>query len=431
MSAPGGLREAHAHIAQHGQSMDMLRLDDCADADDCLRRVAAEAERLERDGIAGWILGTGLRVQAWSDPSWPDVARLDAATGARPCCLWSFDHHALLANSGAMREAGVTPGTSDPPNGRIVRERGGLTGLMLEAAARLVWAAAPEPDGPARVRLVRAALADFARHGFTEVHELLAPAWLGPVLAELDAAGDLPVSVTLYVPLGALSDVARTAHQWERPRVRLGGGKIFADGTLNARTAWMLAPYTDPLPGMPTGQPMMTGAELRDAIVRTGKLGLGLAVHAIGDAAVRAALDAWEECRPSGTAARSAGSPSRFRIEHAELIDADDVPRFARLGVICSVQPCHLLADVEALRRGLPHRLDRVFPLRQLIDSGCTPGEWLWFGSDAPIVRPDPGDSIQAAVHRRRAGAGEVEAIAPGQAIREREAWDAFAPGTR
>jgi predicted amidohydrolase YtcJ len=166
---------------------------------------------------------------------------------------------------------------------------------------------------------------------------------------------------------------------------------------------------------------MVTVESLRAAMSRVRALGLGLAVHAIGDAAVRAVLDAYEA---EGGAWETAPGVPPLRIEHAEIIDAADVPRFAELGVVCSVQPCHLLYDIEALQRGLPHRLDRVLPLRELIDSGLEPGEGLWFGSDVPIVRPHPGDSILAAVRRGRED-GAVR-IAPSQAISEAEAWRCF-----
>ncbi len=270
-----GLREAHAHIVQHGRAMSMLRLEDCTSAAECVQRVAERALAL---GAREWVLGIGLRVEGWERQVWPTAA---------------------------------------------------------------------------------------------------------------------------------------TEPRWRRERVRLAGAKMFADGTLNARTAWMLTPYADPLPGLARGEAILTQGQLEAALARTASMGLELAVHAIGDAAVRRCLDAFEATRTG-----------RLRIEHAEVIDESDVPRFAKLGVVCSVQPCHLLADIEALRRGLPHRLERVLPLRELIDSGCRAGELLWFGSDTPIVRPDPGDSIQAAVHRRRKGMSD--GIASGQAIREEEAWEAF-----
>ncbi|MFM9994663.1 MAG: amidohydrolase [Phycisphaerales bacterium] len=416
---PRRLREAHAHIAQHGRAMTMLDLSDCRDRDDCLERVAARARAMAGAPRETWLLGHALRVQAWRDPAWPDAQQLDEAAGNRPCCVWSFDHHALAANTAAMRVAGVDRGSPDPEHGRIVRDgRGEPTGLFLERGAWLIWSRIPDDPPAVRRAQVKAALADLAGHGFVEVDELLAPAWLGPLLAELDDAGELVMPVNLYVPYAEFDQAVRTAPEWTRGRVKLAGAKLFADGTLNARTAWMLAPFADPLPGLPCGQPMLTREQIGDALARMSSLGLTLAVHAIGDGAVRCCLDA----------AGLSDSPSFLRVEHAEIIDPADVPRFARLGVACSVQPCHLLADIEALRRGLPHRLDRVLPLRELIDSGCRPGERLWFGSDVPIVRPHPSDSIQAAVHRRRAGEPTDARIAPEQAIKEEEAWAAFAP---
>jgi predicted amidohydrolase YtcJ len=245
------------------------------------------------------------------------------------------------------------------------------------------------------------------------------------VLAELDAAGELEVDVRLYAPVEEIEAQHEASKKWGRGRVRLAGAKMFADGTLNSRTALMLGPYAEPLPGMERGKMISTVAQLREGRERTLALGLGLAVHAIGDAAVRAVLDVEEGVRRHGPRSAAAdGTP--LRIEHCELIDPADVPRFAELGVVASVQACHLLADIEVLRRRLPHRLERVLPLRELIDAGCEPGVGLIFGSDTPIVRADPTDSIQAAVLRRREGMGEAEAIARDQAISEAEAWAAF-----
>jgi predicted amidohydrolase YtcJ len=177
---------------------------------------------------------------------------------------------------------------------------------------------------------------------------------------------------------------------------------------------------------------------------------VGLAVHAIGDAAVKMVLDCVERFDSQlGSAQAGAARRCRVRIEHAELIDKMDVPRFVRQRVDCSVQPCHLLTDIEALNRYVPHRLDRVLPLRELLDAGLQPGrlgvDWetmqdvidpadvcaapagLVFGSDAPIVRPEPEDSIFAAVHRRRPELPESQAIAPLQALTEDECWKCFA----
>jgi predicted amidohydrolase YtcJ len=309
------------------------------------------------------------------------------------------------------------------PSGGVVchDEAGAPSGVLLESAAQQAWSTAPEPT-PAQWRaMIPKALQDLTKHGFTEVHDLLAPPWLGPMLAEMDRAGELSMTVRLYAPITALKEEIERARGYSTGRVSMAGGKIFADGTINSRTAWMIHEYPDPLPGLMHGKAMMTRAEIGRAIEATARMGVELAVHAIGDGAVRAALDAADD------AGRSLGRrPSHVRVEHCEFVDEDDVPRFQDLGVTVSVQPCHLLADIEALRRYFPHRLERVLPVRDLIEAGLKPGRTLLFGSDVPVVRPDPGDSVRAAVFRRREGQDESQAIALGQAITEAQAWACF-----
>jgi len=415
----GPLREAHAHIASHGRSLTMPDLSRCTSVGECLDVLAGQ-------GVAcapgAWVLAHGARPESWTDARWPMISELDRAVPAVPCAVMSFDHHAVAANTLAMSAAGIDERSPDPPGGVICRDAksGTLTGLLLERSAHQVWNAAPEPGPGERRAHVIAALADLASHGFVEVHDMLAQPWLGPLLAGLYDAGELALGVDLYTPLDDFDLALRSAPRWQRPGVRLAGAKVFTDGTLNSRTAWVLEEFRDPMPGMERGKPLMTVQEIAAAIRRCRDAGLQLAAHAIGDGAVRACLDAAEK-EGIGNAASGV-----LRIEHAEIIDVADVPRFAALGVIASVQPCHLLYDIEALRRYLPHRLDRVLPLRDLIDSGLEPGTSLLFGSDVPIVRPNPGDSIAAAVSRRREGMGPYEAIASDQAIGEAQAWACF-----
>lgn len=427
-----GLREAHAHLAAYGQSLTMPSLASCTSVGECLDRVEREAAAARAAGTPRPFLRlTSARVEAWAEGRWPTRQELDQAAGDIPVVIMSFDHHAAAANSAALAAAGLRAGAPVPPNGVVcVDNSGEATGVLLEHAAYAAWGAAPEPAEHERASHVRAALRALAGMGFSEVHDLHSQAWLGPTLSAMERDGELPLDVRLYVPAADLERAAAERGAWESHRVRLAGGKVFADGTLNSRTALMLTDYADPLPGLPRGKAMVSEPELDAAISLALRLGLGLAVHAIGDGAVRMVLDAYER----GGVGKSGGRPpwAAFRIEHCEVIDAADVGRFAALGVVCSVQPCHLLADIEALRRYLPHRLDRVLPLRELIDSGCRPGtgggdeRLLWFGSDVPIVRADPGDSIAAATIRRREGMGEEEAIALGQRISEGEAWAGF-----
>lgn len=421
------MREAHAHIFAHGESLRIPRLDDCTSLGECLdrlRRACASAPPNHLVRLAN------ARIEAWVERRWPTLKELDLAARGHPCVIMSFDYHNAVANSAAIAKAGLRAGQAVEPGGRVVVDpaTGNPSGLLLEGAAYAVWKCAPEPAPDQRTEILRAALGHLASLGFTEVHDLHSQPWLGPELAKLERAGELNLNIRLYPPVARLVDDHAQRARWESPRLRLAGGKLFADGTLNARTALVLHPYRNPAPATdPRGQAMHTRAEIEAAVRTCESLNLHLATHAIGDAAVRLTLDAIASATKRLTA--SITPDTAHRIEHAELIDATDVPRFAAQRIVCSVQPCHLLTDIEVLTRQLPHRLHRVLPLRELIDAGCTPGQWLWFGSDAPIVRPDPGDSIQAAVHRRRTRMSESEAVAFEQCITEAEARACFRAG--
>lgn len=438
-----GLREAHAHIAPHGRALSMILLAQCAGAGDCLEILREAAARRRESPGPDWLLAIGARVEGWKQPGdgpggWPSLRELDEATGELPCAAMSFDHHMVFANSAALRAGGIDRGTPDPVGGVIGRDEAGVpNGLLLESAAWNTWKLSPEPSAQDRRRHVIDALQDLGSQGFVEVHDMLSQSWLGPLLAELHDDGKLPLSVWLYAPIDEIAGQHEASRSWSRKgdpsragtgEVRLAGAKIFIDGTLNSRTAWMLEPYREPLPGMPTGKVITPPDQIESALRTCKGLGIGLAAHAIGDGAVRAGLDAYERLGPYSVASSLAQPIPSFRIEHAEIIDRADTGRFAQLGVLASVQPCHLLCDVEALRRYLPHRLDRVLPLRELIDSGCTPGKLLWFGSDTPIVRPDHQDSVQAAIHRRRGDMTQAESIAWNQRIEEGEAMACFRP---
>ena len=179
-----GLREAHAHIAAHGREMSQLNLAACTSRRECLEAVAKEAARMGAAGETGWLIANGARVESWKgDPAWPTMADLDTACPNRPCMVQSFDHHACVVNAGAFAAAGFTRGSADPEHGRVERDRRGQpTGLLLEAAYGQARRAVPDLTPDQLRRVVKAGLDDLAAHDFVEVHDLLSPPWLGPIL---------------------------------------------------------------------------------------------------------------------------------------------------------------------------------------------------------------------------------------------------------
>ncbi|MFG0305249.1 MAG: amidohydrolase [Phycisphaerales bacterium JB040] len=415
--APAGLREAHAHLSMLGRSLSMCDVSGARSAGELLDRLSEHPP----DGN-GWVIGVGARPEGWDDPRWPTRERLDRCVGGRPALVWCFDYHAMLAGTRALEHAGITR-ESRIVGGVVETDHDGEpTGVLLEGAAGRLWASLPEATAPERLGHVHAACEHLAALGFVEVHDLKSEAWLGAALARLRAEDRLPVRVGLFPLVEIVERVASQRKEWESDEVSLLGGKIFTDGTLNSRTAWMLEPYSDLTGDRSRGMALMSVDGIAGAIRTCRGLGLGLAAHAIGDGAVRAVLDAAERV---GTGRET----PTVRIEHAELIDAADVPRFEALGVVCSVQPCHLLPDIEALRRAVPDRLDRVLPLRELLENGLEPGRGLLFGSDVPIVRADPGDSVAGATLRRRAEMPESDAIGLSQALSADECWTCFGRG--
>ncbi len=418
-SSFSGLRDAHVHIAHHGWELSLPSLALCASLEECLSRAAEEAQRLSRDQ---WVVLAAARPQAWPEGRFPTARELDEAVGARPAIVRSFDFHALAASATALALAGIDAATPDPPGGTIDRDlaSGEPTGLLLESAMELVDDLRPAPTQQERREHIRRALADFAARGFVEVHDMLSWPWLWRELAAIDREEGLPLRVRLTAPLEAVDEAAAERKAFESDRLTLGGVKIFTDGTLNSRTAWMLEPYADPRPEAPCGVSMLSDEAIERALRAAEERGLDLTAHAIGDAAVRRMLDVVERAQPR----------TRVRIEHAQFVDEQDAARLVELGVVASMQPCHLLADVEAIEQLVPHRAHRAFPVRDLWEAceraGVDPASRIWFGSDAPVVPPEPADNLQAAVFRRRTG--EERAVAPEQAISQEQALALMRP---
>ena len=411
---PKNLREGHAHLFQLGRSLTMVDLVACESRQAMIDMLSERAAQSNPDE---WILAHGARPDGWDDPTWPSRAELDRCADGRPVVAWCFDYHRMVASSSAFSIAQIDADTHFDSGRMVLDDDGTPTGELIEHAALAMWNALPEPPASQRHELIRDACLHLEALGFIEMHELKTQPWVGAVLSDLHSAGEIKLRSVLFPLMKHLRETIGESSHWNPQAVTLGGGKIFVDGTFNSRTAWMLDPFADGHAEYPSGTPMMKPKQIDSMLEICKDHHLPVAAHAIGDGAVRAVLDAIE---------RTGCAHTGCRIEHAELIDATDIPRFKHLGVIGSLQPCHLLPDIEALNKAVPHRLDRVFPIRELIESGMEPGVDLIFGSDVPIVRANPQDSIQAAVHRRRIGMDESQAINLDQRINEDQAWACF-----
>jgi predicted amidohydrolase YtcJ len=428
-----GLIDAHIHFGWYsiGIYQGHVNLDNVPTRAEAVARIAAAARRIPP---GRWIQGAGWNKNIWPDASpvgagFPTAADLDAVAPGHPVALEDKSHHATWANSRALELAGITASTPDPPGGEIVRDAAGQpTGMLLETAAELVHQAIPAPDVDTMVAALRQGTAAAQRLGLTGFHDPGHPTVLA-ALQVLKMQGELGLRATVHIPteeLGAAVELGLRSGLGDE-YLRIGGVKLFADGALGPQTGHMLAPYagTTDTYGIPTHP----SAELRHLIHRAHQAGLSVAVHAIGDAANRAVLDAIEQERRTEKAAGS--STLRFpslpdRIEHVQLLHPDDVPRLVQLGVVASMQPIHATSDMEMAERYWGRRCDLAYAWRSVLGSGAH----LAFGSDCPVETLDPLAGIHAAVTRRRAGGSPGPAgWIPAQRLSVAEAVHAYTLG--
>jgi predicted amidohydrolase YtcJ len=383
-----GFHDAHVHLTQHGLDLSRLRLYDTRTLGEALERVAAR-EREQEPG--SWIEGSGLSMSRWN-VSRLDKRDLDRVSPEHPVVLRSQDGHSVWANSLALERAGIHRGTPDPEHGVIEHnEQGDLTGRLLELAVKLPGLAIPPPSEAELQRALRRAGDHLAGLGITTVHHMAyesARNWRQLALAA--SRDDFPVRVWACIDHEHIeaADALGLATGQGGARFTVGGAKFFADGALGSLTAWMLSPYT----GTDTVGVSVHGPDLlADRFPKAIDAGLTIVTHAIGDAANRAVLDALSATRELWEA-----KGLRPRLEHAQHLHPDDVPRFAELGVVASMQPVHMTFDAKRIGELLAERQGWAYPTRSLLDSGAA----LAFGSDTPVADPDVILGLRAACAR-------------------------------
>ena len=428
MAVVPGLHDFHIHLAALARAGGGLTLDDAADGAEVVRRLATAAETLP---AGAWLTGRG-----WSEAQLRAVPldTLDASVGDRLAYLASHDGHSAWVSPAARRLAGLSAARADPAGGRI--ERGGdgePSGVLRETALDLVTALVPEAQGDLLRGPLDETLRDLASLGVTgatEAGDYTDEGGVGPdarlgdsysSLTQLGGLIDGRLRLSLNIPVDAIGAAAerglRTGGDLDgRRTMRFGWAKEYADGALGSGTAALFEPAT--CGAADAGILRVSPDELDSLFAASRQAGLGLAIHAIGDRAAATVLDAVSRApaRPAGVA--------NDRMEHAQLLRREDLPRFAALGVTASVQPIHAAADrdlVDACWRG---RQDGAYAWRSLRQAGAH----LAAGSDAPVESADPWRGIFAAVHRRLPSDARPD-WRPAQALTFAEALAAYTLG--
>jgi predicted amidohydrolase YtcJ len=384
-----GFVDAHVHFGHWALAQQQVDLDMATTLQEGLALLRATANHLQS---TAWVQGRGWDRNRWG--RLPTRTELDEAVGGRAAALSSHDGHSLWLSTAALEAAAISASTSDPPGGVIQRdEHGQPTGVLFENAQDLVRPKIPEPTDAVLQHALKQGLKRAAELGLTGIHNL-EDAHTRRAFAALEASGELSLRVYHGVSRGELNEARErglatgTGSDW----LRTGPVKLFADGALGSRTAWLLEPYVGHDDGY-RGVATLSAQELEAAMRQAADANLDVAVHAIGDAAVRRVLDVYESTR----SAYPPLSHRLLRIEHAQLIDPDDVPRFARLGVFASMQPIHAVADWRVADRYWGDRARHGYAWRSVLDAGAK----LAFGTDAPVESISPLDSLYAAVARR------------------------------
>lgn len=419
-TAVPGLIDAHLHFPRMGAKLRQLFLDTARSPDEIVDIVR---QRAARAAPGEWIVGQGWHTVAWQPREYPDHAALSRVTPDNPVLLIGMATHAAWVNAKALEVAGIDARTPDPPGGQIVKDprTGQPTGILLETAQQLVSKLLP-PDTEETWRndLLRAN--DSAlRFGLTTVHDGgLDDEWIARVKRLVDEG-------TIDVRLNVMRSVSGPGPAFDRivtekPEIGLAGGrltirtlKLFADGALGARGAALLDPYHDS-PGQ-TGLVQNSEEDLYEVVRRAGEAGWQVAIHAIGDRGNRVALNAIE------VASRALpGRDLRTRIEHAQILAPDDIPRFRALDVIASMQPIHCTMDMGFTEARVgPRRVHGAYAFRSLVDSGAR----VAAGSDTPAFPIDynnPLWGIHAAVTRQDRAGQPPGGWYPGQRITRVEA---------
>jgi predicted amidohydrolase YtcJ len=421
-----GFNDAHVHFVSGGAQLGNVQLKDATSAGEIANRIAEQAKKTPK---GEWILGGNWDETKWTPANLPTKELIDPFTPDTPVFIARYDGHSALANSLALKLAGITAGTPDPPGGVIVRDaQGNPTGVLKDAAVDYLAKFIPPLTHEQRLHAARLALAHAASLGVTSVQDMddngqkfadIA------VFAELLERGELTARIYAAPLIVNVDDQTRIGirHAFGGPFLRIGAVKAFADGSLGSRTAYFFDPFLD----QPDNHGLLSDemqplSRMRERMMKADAAGLQLCTHAIGDQAISMILDLYAEvAKAHGEADR------RSRIEHAQHIAAKDFDRFAQLHVIASVQPYHAIDDGRWAEPRIGHdRASRTYAFRTLLNRGVR----LAFGTDWDVAPLNPMLTVYAAVTRATLDGKNPEGWFPEQKLTVAEAVEAYTLGS-
>ena len=418
-----GFNDSHVHFLDGGMGLASVQLRYARTPEEFRDRIRDFAAKLPK---GRWVLNGNWDHENWTPPALPTRRLIDAVTPDNPVFINRLDGHMCLANSLALKLAGVTRETPDPPGGTIVRDADGEpTGVLKDAAMNYVYKVIPNPSEEVMAEAVRAALAYASENGVTSVQDMSASPEVFGVYQKLLANGELTVRVYGLQPLSEWGRLARAGvRAWfGNDKLKVGGLKGFADGSLGSTTALFFDPYLDEpkTSGLPSDE-MFPEGKMLDNILGADRAGLQIAVHAIGDKANKAIIDMFAEVEK-----RNGARDRRLRIEHAQHLRPEEIKRFGAERVIASMQPYHAIDDGRwAENRIGPNRAKGTYAFRSLLDAGAT----LAFGSDWFVAPMEPLMGIYAAVTRRTLDGKRSQGWVPEQKITVAEAVRAYTMGS-
>jgi len=440
-----GFIDAHGHLSSLGAlEMGALDLREAKSFDEVVAAVRDEVKKRKK---GEWITGGRWDHESWPGRALPTHERISEAAPENPVLLSRVDGHMALANAAALAAAGIGPETQNPPGGAILRAADGRTpsGLLVDNALDLVYAKVTGGGRGSLEEMLLAAEKKCFSVGLTSVHDAGVEPREAEAVVRLSKEGSLRLGVHAMIaasPSGFdyVEKHAPARGLGKSKNVSVACMKVVADGAMGSRGAWLLAPYADrpaDEKGLPyVGLPVTSPPALASIVARCAARGWQVATHAIGDRANREILDAYEraylgspDAKISGdadAAGRARLKAARLRVEHAQLLSPEDLPRFASLGVIASMQPSHATSDMRwAESRVGKARLPGAYAWKTLLRSGAA----LAFGSDFPVEAPDPLQGIHAAVTRQDAEGLPAGGWRPEERLTREEAIAAFTRG--